>query len=57
MLIHFMRLQPAPFGLIRDGKKSIELRLYDEKRRKLRIGDGILFENPEAPELLLVRVT
>ena len=57
MPIHFMRLNPAPFGLVRDGRKTIELRLYDEKRRKLRIGDGILFENPEAPELLLVRVT
>ena len=57
MPIHFMRLQPAPFVLIRDGRKSIELRLYDEKRRKLQIGDGILFENTEAPELLLVRVT
>ena len=52
-----MRLNPAPFGLIRDGKKTIELRLYDEKRRKLQIGDGILFENTDAPELLLVRVT
>ena len=57
MPIHFMRLQPAPFGLIRDGRKSIELRLYDEKRRKLQIGDGILFENPETRELLLTRVT
>ena len=57
MPMHFMRLNPAPFGLIRDGRKSIELRLYDEKRRKLQIGDGILLENPEAPELLLVQVT
>lgn len=57
MPIHFMRLKPAPFGLIRDGRKSIELRLYDEKRRKLQIGDGILFENSEAPELLLTRMT
>ncbi len=57
MPIHCMRLQPAPFGLIRDGRKSVELRLYDEKRRKIQIGDGILFENTEAPELLLVRVT
>lgn len=57
MPIHFMRLQPVPFGLIRDGRKIVELRLYDEKRRKIRTGDGILFENPETPELLLVRVT
>ncbi len=31
MSIHFMHLQPAPFGLIRSGRKTIELRLYDEK--------------------------
>jgi len=31
MPIHCMRLQPAPFGLIRGGRKTIELRLYDEK--------------------------
>ena len=57
MPIHFMHLNPAPFGLIRDERKSIELRLYDEKRRKIQIGDGILLENTEAPELLLARVT
>ncbi len=55
--IHCMRLNPVPFGLIWDGRKGIELRLYDEKRRRIQIGDGILFENPEGPELLLVRVT
>ena len=57
MSIHCMHLQPVPFGLIRDGRKTIELRLYDEKRRKLQIGDRILFENTETFELLLVRVT
>ncbi len=29
--IHCMRLNPVPFGLIWDGRKGIELRLYDEK--------------------------
>ena len=57
MPIHCMRLNPAPFGLIRDGRKRIELWLYDEKRRSIQIGDGILFENTEALELLLVWVT
>ena len=52
MPIHCMRLNLAPFGRIRDGRKCIELRLYDEKRRNIQIGDGILFENTKAPELL-----
>ena len=29
-----MNLQPAPMQMIRSGQKTIELRLYDEKRRK-----------------------
>ncbi|MBQ1852397.1 MAG: ASCH domain-containing protein, partial [Lachnospiraceae bacterium] len=38
-----MQLQPEPFDLIKSGAKTIELRLYDEKRRKIRIGDEIVF--------------
>lgn len=38
-----MRLNDEPFQKIRDGKKTIELRLFDEKRRKLEVGDYIIF--------------
>ena len=38
-----MKLAPVPFGKIRSGKKTIELRLYDEKRRKIEPGDTIEF--------------
>ncbi|MBE6635803.1 MAG: ASCH domain-containing protein [Ruminococcaceae bacterium] len=40
---HYMRLNPEPFELIRSGKKTVELRLFDEKRRLLKIGDEIEF--------------
>lgn len=40
---HTMRLNPHPFEMIKNGNKSIELRLYDEKRRAIRIGDEIEF--------------
>ncbi|MEI3028295.1 MAG: hypothetical protein V8T30_07500 [Ruminococcus sp.] len=30
-----MRLNPLPFKMIASGEKTIELRLNDEKRRKL----------------------
>ena len=43
--LHRMRLAPAPFGLIERGEKTIELRLNDEKRRNIAIGDIIRFEN------------
>ena len=30
---HYMNLCPEPFEMIRSGKKTIELRLNDEKRK------------------------
>ena len=53
---HEMQLQPEPFAMIKSGSKTIELRLYDEKRRKIQIGDTILFTNTENGEHLSVRV-
>ena len=38
MAAHEMRLDPAPFRMIKRGEKTIELRLYDEKRRKIAVG-------------------
>ena len=40
---HTMRLAPEPFGMVLAGRKTIELRLYDEKRRKIKTGDSIVF--------------
>lgn len=45
-----MKLNPAPYAMMRDGRKTIELRLYDEKRREISIGDIIRFCNTEKPE-------
>jgi len=41
---HFMHLKEAPFRQIWDGHKTIELRLYDEKRQLLQPGDWIEFD-------------
>ncbi len=43
--LHLMRLAPVPSGMIKRGEKTVELRLNDEKRRKIRIGDVIRFES------------
>ena len=43
--LHRMRLDPEPFAMIDTGEKTIELRLWDEKRRRLRAGDVIRFES------------
>ncbi|MFA4954435.1 MAG: ASCH domain-containing protein [Patescibacteria group bacterium] len=40
-----MKLQPGPFAAIKAGTKSIESRLYDEKRQRLQLGDEITFRN------------
>ena len=49
-MIHEMNLRPQPFSMIARDEKTIELRLDDEKRRKIRVGDTILFTNTETPE-------
>lgn len=40
---HTMRLQKVAFSLIKKGTKNIELRLNDEKRQQIQIGDKIIF--------------
>ncbi len=42
---HQMNLHPSPFAMIRSGRKTIELRLYDEKRQTVQVGDTITFTN------------
>ncbi len=44
---HNMKLQPDPFKNIKSGKKTIELRLNDEKRQKISPGDTIVFSCKE----------
>ena len=40
---HEMSLRPGPFAKIADGSKRYELRLHDEKRRLIAVGDTITF--------------
>ena len=45
---HTMHLQPQPFSMIRSGEKTIEQRLYDEKRQQIKVNDEIEFCCPES---------
>lgn len=54
---HKMKLKNKPFKSIKNGSKTIELRLYDEKRSKIRVGDAIEFTNISNGEVLEVDVT
>ena len=56
-MIHKMKLQESPFERIKNGTKTVEFRLYDEKRRKIKIGDQIEFsKSPDLQETILVDV-
>ena len=47
---HDMSLREAPFRAVADGTKVIEMRLLDEKRRKIRVGDRIRFTLSDGTE-------
>lgn len=44
-MYHVMRLNPKPFEMMAEGSKTIEYRLNDEKRKKVKAGDTIIFNN------------
>ncbi len=48
---HKMKLQPEYFNFILNGTKRIEIRLNDEKRQLIKLGDTIKFmKEPELEE-------
>ncbi len=52
-----MKLFEEPFNKIKSGEKKIELRLNEDKRKEIRIGDLIEFTKlPEKNETLTVKV-
>lgn len=54
---HNMKLNKEPFQLMKSGKKTIEIRLKDEKRQKVKIGDIIIFtEIPEGEKKNTIKV-
>lgn len=56
-MLHEMKLRPEYFDFINNGTKRIELRLYDEKRALIKLGDTIKFlKEPEKTEKLEVKV-
>ena len=54
---HSMKLLENPFDKITSGKKTIEIRLLDEKRQKLNVGDTIEFSKlPNSEEKVNVEI-
>lgn len=55
---HEMRLYELPFNEIKAGRKKVEIRLNDEKRQGVSIGDIIIFSLTDEPtKQLSVKVT
>lgn len=52
---HQLNLQPRFYGYMQSGTKRIELRLYDEKRQVIALGDTIEFSK-NATDHLKMRV-
>ena len=57
MIAHKMHLHKEPYELVQQGLKTIEARLYDERRQRIDIGDEIIFTNRATNETLTVVVS
>lgn len=54
---HEMKIQPEYYNFILNGTKRIEIRLFDEKRQQIKIGDVIKFlKEPELNESFNAKV-
>ncbi len=53
--MHIYKLQPKFFEQIKSGKKTFEVRVNDEKRQALNVGDRIIFK--KLPQLIETVVT
>lgn len=51
-MVHNMKLHSSPFERTKSGEKTIELRLFDEKRQQIKTGDKIVFTNTANGEML-----
>ena len=53
---HEMKLNNGPYMNIKNGTKTIELRLNDEKRQLLKVKDFIEFTNRDTLEKMIVEI-
>ena len=56
MKTHEMKLNAAPFAAIQSKTKTIEMRLHDEKRQALQVGDCLRFTNADTGETLSTKI-
>ena len=55
-MTHYMNLVPSAFKKIANGDKTIELRLNDEKRKRINVGDTVGFNCNENNDIITAKV-
>lgn len=53
---HHMNLYPEPCEMLKNRHKTVEMRLHDEKRQKLCVGDLIVFTNTDSKEEIIAEI-
>ncbi|MDE7108325.1 MAG: ASCH domain-containing protein [Clostridiales bacterium] len=53
---HVLHLALQPYRLIESGQKTVEIRLYDEKRRMIKRDDTVIFLHGDCGDMIKVRV-
>ena len=48
-----LTLYDKPFKAIKEGRKTVEMRLFDDKRSQIQISDLIEFTNVDTGEILI----
>ena len=54
--LHKLHLLDKYFCLIKDGSKTVEIRLNDEKRKKMKVGNYIDFINKDTEEIVTTEI-
>lgn len=56
-MVHYLNLHDDPFKLIKSGFKNVEMRLNDERRKCIAVGDVLVFTNVLTNEKITCKVT
>ena len=56
-MFHYMNLVPSAFKKIEDGRKTIELRLNDEKRQRINVEDTVVFNCSSTKDIITAQIS
>lgn len=56
-MFQYMNLVPSAFKKIKDGSKTIELRLNDEKRQRINVEDTVVFNCSSTKDIITAQVS